>query len=115
MSFVLAKVCAVWLVVLVWMPFTAPFSTVDLVDLLAGHRHGITRAASPNPPTTAVTRASLPHAVPLPSRVGRLRVDMGRVRLCSLVAASPHLERAPVQTSASPAVGPASRSTVLRI
>jgi len=111
----LAKVCAVWLVVLVWMPFTAPFSTVDLVDLLAGHRHGTTRAASPNRPTTAVTRASLSHAVPLPPRVGRLRVDMGRVRHCSLIAASPHTEQAPVQTSASPAASPASRSTVLRI
>lgn len=45
----LSRLCAVWYIVLIALPFTAPSQTIDLADFLSGHsgRHGVQFAATP--------------------------------------------------------------------
>jgi hypothetical protein len=112
---VLAKICAAWLVVLVMVPFTAPFSAFDLGDLLPTQPDGIAGASSSTRPTTGIARATLSHAVPFPPRASRLRVAMTRLRLSSREAIDHHPDRLPLATSTFHAVHPSSRPTVLRI
>jgi hypothetical protein len=49
MSPTLSRLCAVWYIVLIAMPFTAPSQTIDLVDLLSGDAslHGVQFAPTP--------------------------------------------------------------------
>jgi hypothetical protein len=49
MSSRLTRFCAVWYVVLIAVPFTAPSQTIDLADFLGGHasHHGGQFAATP--------------------------------------------------------------------
>ena len=108
----LAKLCAVWLVLLTVVPFTAPFSTVDLVDLLP--EGGVARTPSSTLPTTAIARA-LSRAVALPPRVGRQRVAMCRLRLSGLVAISLGAVRLPFDTSSSAVVRQSGLPVILRI
>jgi hypothetical protein len=46
-----AKLCAVWFVVLSVLPFTAPFSTMDVADVIVSHGVG----AEICPPTSSTT------------------------------------------------------------
>ena len=87
----LSRVCAGWLVVLVLLPFTAPFSTFDLIDLLSGQRVDTTGTPSPSPtPSTAAsTHAVLARAVPCPLRPARLRPVLTRLRDSSVVPGAP--------------------------
>jgi hypothetical protein len=45
----LSRLCAVWYIVLIALPFTAPSQTIDLVDLLSGNAslHGVQFAPTP--------------------------------------------------------------------
>jgi hypothetical protein len=45
----LSRLCAVWYIVLIAVPFTAPSQTIDLADFLSGHsgHHGVQFAATP--------------------------------------------------------------------
>jgi hypothetical protein len=46
----LSRLCAVWYIVLIAVPFTAPSQTIDLADLLSGHsghHGGVQFAATP--------------------------------------------------------------------
>jgi hypothetical protein len=49
MSSRLSRFCAVWYIVLIAVPFTAPSQTIDLADILGGHagHHGGQFAATP--------------------------------------------------------------------
>ena len=69
----LSKVCASWLIVLVLLPFTAPFSMFDLTELLSGQSVDSLGAPSSTTPTAALTRAALSRAVPFPLRAARHR------------------------------------------
>jgi len=71
----LSRLCAVWLVALILLPFSAPFSTCDVQTLFPG--------ANPDA-TTQMPRSSLPvvslddvatrHALVLPRTTGRVRL-----------------------------------------
>ena len=111
----LSKVCASWLVVLVLLPFTAPFPTFDLSDLQPKpSRHlGVPHSKTP---VAALSHVALSRAAPFPARAAsRLRLSLSRLR-------SPHaaalacIEHA---AAAGPApmypAHPASRPIVLRI
>jgi hypothetical protein len=110
----LSKVCATWLIVLVLLPFTAPFSTFDLADVLPDRSDGL-RTPSSGTPTASLSRAVLSRAVPLPPRIGRLRLTLSRVRAPHVAAAVQ--AAAPTLSGALPIhfVHPPSRPTVLRI
>jgi hypothetical protein len=111
----LSKVCASWLIVLVLLPFTAPFSTFDLADFLPGQSDGAIGIPFSGTPTASLTRAVLPRAVPFPSRMGRLRLILSRLRAPNLSAAVP--AAAPTLFGSVPIhfVPPPSRPSVLRI
>jgi hypothetical protein len=116
-----ARVCAVWLAVLVLLPFTPPFSTVDLADL-AGHADGSAQShdrgeSSPSSPrpAPAVARAGMVHALLLPARGGRNRAGLSRLRLFSFVTFVPHLDRASAVTSIDGTARPPAAPIVLRI
>jgi len=114
---VFAKICAAWLVVLVMVPFTAPFSTFDLRDLAPTLPDGLAGAPSSTRPTTAIAKTTLSHAAPLPPRVSRLRLRVvtARLRLSSLVLNPHHGDRLPLAASTRHAEHPSVRPTVLRI
>jgi hypothetical protein len=66
-----SKLWAVWLVVLIVLPCSAPFSTCDLPDLLPGEaRHG---PSEPGAPTKTSASHALPHHVPLAHAAARDR------------------------------------------
>ena len=66
------RLCAIWLVAQILLPFTAPFPTCDLSDFLSGaHRHGVPLL----PPTTHVD-GDYAFAPPLATTAGRLRLDV---------------------------------------
>jgi hypothetical protein len=115
----LARVCAVWLAVLVLLPFTAPFATVDLADFTgqadgAMQSQGETSPASPRH-APAIVRAGVVHALPLPPRGGRHRAGLSRLRLFSLLTFVPQLERASAGAPADATARPPAARTVLRI
>ena len=56
----MAKLCAVWLVTLILLPFSAPFSTCDLTMIL-GDQHG---AAPASPATKMLVSQTTTHALP---------------------------------------------------
>jgi hypothetical protein len=67
----LSRITACWLAVLVLVPFTAPFRTVDLAVLFGGSRaHHV--PADPAGPSTLTSESNLAR-VPALSRVGRVR------------------------------------------
>jgi hypothetical protein len=111
----LSKACASWLVVLVLLPFTAPFSTFDPTDFLPAPSHRAVGTPSSRTSTAALTHAVLSRAVALPPRVGRLRLTLTRPRALHAAAAAP--VAAPARSGAFPIqiVHPPSRPTVLRI
>jgi hypothetical protein len=111
----LSKVCATWLVVLVLLPCTAPFSTFDPTELLSERSRGLGTPASQTAPA-ALTHAALSRAVPFPPRPAvRVRPTLTRSRAPYDVA--PWAIGAAAPSSAAPiqVVHPPSRPTVLRI
>jgi hypothetical protein len=111
----LSKVCATWLIVLVLLPFTAPFSTFDLADFLPGQSDGALGMPPSGTPPASLTRAVLSRAVPFPPRIGRLRLTLSRLLAPHVATAVP--AAAPTLSGALPIhfVHPPSRPTVLRI
>lgn len=74
-----SKVCSAWLVILVMLPFTAPFSAFNLADLLPGTTHH-DRDASPQLPRAAADHTAVSSGAPLPPGFARLRLDLTRLR-----------------------------------
>lgn len=64
----LRKIAAIWLVVVILLPFTAPFSTCDLPQVLAGRGHRTSSSAA------ALTRAATSAALPPAARMARIRL-----------------------------------------
>jgi hypothetical protein len=85
----LSKVCASWLIVLVLLPFTAPFSMFDLTEVLS--RPGGASMGTPSSPTpmAALTRAALSREVSFPMRAARHRPALTRLRAASILAIAP--------------------------
>jgi len=111
-----SKICAAWLIVLVVLPFTAPFSAFDLRTWNAAqNRDGIGLAPSSKAPAAVTSQAALARAVPLPPRVGRQRLALSRVRMPLAITAVPHTARVARDVLTSPAVPPASRLIALRV
>jgi hypothetical protein len=110
----LPKLFASWLVVLVVLPFTAPFSTCDLASVF-GPAHGKRTPVARRPSVTSATEAAVPTAARR-SNGGRVRVLLLRREL---VAVPTHASSsATVMSSvASPgALGePAVRAPILRV
>ena len=66
----LSRLCALWLVAQVLLPFTAPFPTCDLSDFLGGaHHHG-----APLVPPTSHVDGDYAFAPPLATTGRRLRL-----------------------------------------
>jgi len=110
----LSKVCAAWLVVLVTLPFTAPFSTLDLADLLSGATDEAGRIPGAPVPATATAGAALSHAVPLPPRPGRTRLAQTRLHALEVRAIADRAPR-PASNAWLSRDCHATRPTVLRI
>jgi hypothetical protein len=116
----LAKFFASWLVVLVLVPFTAPFSTCDLTGLfgIAQAHHSL--LASPavrerRNPDEDVTNDAAILSVPCLSTAGRIRLlPLSRVTLAE--AAIPSAPAAMMWSAASTrSVGSTALSTILRV
>jgi hypothetical protein len=110
----LSKVCATWLMVLVVLPFTAPFSTIDMSDVVPGQSDRAGTLPS-KVPAAALTHAVLPRAVPFPTRASRLRLALDRLRTRGVVVGAPL--RAPALSGALLTFidHPLSKPTILRI
>jgi len=68
----LSRVCAAWLVALIVLPFSAPFSTCDLETLFpAANRHAPAHPGSPSPATLLAHATS--HAIPMARSAGRVK------------------------------------------
>jgi hypothetical protein len=81
------RLIALWFVVQIVLPFTAPLQTCDLVDLL-GHRAHRSAPASPESssmPTTSETEANA-NAFVSPIEPSALRVSAGVITLHELAA-----------------------------
>jgi hypothetical protein len=107
------KVCAVWLLVLVMMPFAPPLTTYDLVAI--GHvRTAYAQPLSPFHRTAALTGTVMSSAVMLPPGAARVRMALALLRAQPLAAiarlVNPPLSALPE----SPLVDP-DTVTVLRI
>ena len=85
----LSKVCASWLIVLVLLPFTAPFSIFDLSELLTGGSNNAMGRPSSRTPMAALARAALSGGVPVPLRAVRHRSALTRLRASSPAAIAP--------------------------
>jgi hypothetical protein len=110
----LSKFFAAWLVVLVMVPFTAPFSAFSLSDLRwdAGQP---TDPASSSAPAVAAAPSTPSHAVPIPRGTSRQRLWLTRLRLPNVAIIAPlaaHVCRHAPSFSDSQS---ATRSAVLRI
>src|SRR3984893_12423121 len=65
-----SRLCSIWLVAQILLPFTAPFPTCDLSDFTGGVRH---RGVPLVPPSTHVD-GDYAFAPPLSTTAGRLRL-----------------------------------------
>ena len=108
----LSKVCAVWIVVLIILPFTAPLSSVTLEELMPrrGDYDGL--ATSSSSPAAEVTRPTVSHAAPVPVPEGRF---LTRLHGSSTVVSVPHPDRTHHGVPPSSDRSSATRSAVLRI
>jgi hypothetical protein len=66
----LSKVCAVWFVVLIILPFTAPLSSVTLEELMPRGDHDVLATTS-SLPATAATHTTAAHVARVPAPNGR--------------------------------------------
>jgi hypothetical protein len=109
----LGRFCALWLVAQILLPFTAPFPTCDLSDVLGGAQHH----SAPLAPSSSRADGDYTLAPPLATTAGRLK----------LVVVSPLdvrgiVRNAPVMASGRPFVAgasgrqrPQNQPTVLRL
>jgi hypothetical protein len=95
----LPKLFASWLVVLVVLPFTAPFSTCDLASVF-GSPHGKRTPVARRPSVASATDAAVPTAVRA-SASGRVRVLPLR-REPFAVSTNPTSSAAVMSSAASP-------------
>ena len=117
----LSRLCAVWYIALIAVPFTAPSQTIDLADLLSGHsgHHGVQFEATPALASLlADTDLSLIPA--LETTAARLKLDSRSapsgsnfVTESRLPAAATALLAQPSSSAGAPG-GYLGRSTVLR-
>jgi hypothetical protein len=108
----LSKVCAVWIVVLIILPFTAPLSSVTLEELMPrrGDRGGL--AASFSLPAAEAPHAAVSHAASIPVPESRF---LTRLHTPGVVLSAPLQE--PTRRAVPPVFGTSSMScpAVLRI
>jgi hypothetical protein len=111
----LSKVCASWLVVLVLLPLTAPYSMFDPMGLLAVRRCNLGTPFSKTP-SAAMTQGALSGAVPfLPRPASRVRPTLTRTRAPHAEGLAPIAAAAPSCVTPIHVVHPPRRATVLRI
>jgi len=71
----LSRVCAVWLVALILLPFSAPFSTCDVQTLFPGASRDTTAPTPHSPlPVVSLDDGATRHALILPRATGRVRL-----------------------------------------
>jgi hypothetical protein len=77
----LAKAVALWLAVLILLPFSAPFSTCDLASLLPEtHTGGSTQPLRHGWPIPSVGDSAATHALPFVRTAGRSKVFTAALR-----------------------------------
>jgi hypothetical protein len=108
----LSKVCAVWIVVLIILPFTAPLSSVTLEELMPrrGGHDGLATSSSSR--AAEVTHPTVSHTTPVPVPEGRF---LTRLHGSSVVVSLPLPERTPPGVPPRSDRSSAIRSAVLRI
>jgi hypothetical protein len=107
------RLCALWLVAQVLLPFTAPFPTCDLSDFLSGARH---HGAPLVPPSSHVDGDDA-FAPPLATTGGRLRlVVVSSLDVSSVVWLAPViLPGRPFRADVGGQERPQTQPTVLRL
>jgi hypothetical protein len=110
----LPKLFASWLVVLVVLPFTAPFSTCDLASVF-GSPHGKRIPVARRPSAASATEAAVPAAARA-SNTGRVRVLPLRREPCavSMTPSSPSVVMSSVPAPGGPRE-PTLRAPILRV
>jgi hypothetical protein len=114
--FMLRKIYALWLVGLITLPFTVPFPTCDLTDLLGGaaSRHGTPAPESPSP--GAVDDASALLVPPVATTAGRLKLRvLAGLRSAQSIAPLPiaSIDRPSISTTRQTPTAPL--TTILRV
>ncbi|HET6897600.1 MAG TPA: hypothetical protein VFK70_04600 [Vicinamibacteria bacterium] len=109
----LPKLFATWLVVLVVLPFTAPFSTCDLASVFGGP-HGKRTPVARRPSVTSATDAAVPTAHRAPAR-GRVRVLPLRREPLALATTSSALAAVMSSESGRGGAPPMVRAPILRV
>src|SRR5712691_4403648 len=107
------RLCALWLVAQVLLPFTAPFPTCDLSDFLGGtHHHG-----APLVPPSSHVDGDYAFAPPLATTPGRLRLVMvSSLDVSSVVGIAPLIVPGrPCTVAVGGQDRPQNRPTVLRL
>jgi hypothetical protein len=82
----LGRFCALWLVAQILLPFTAPFPTCDLSDVLGGAQHH----SAPLAPSSSRADGDYAFAPPLATTSGRLKlVVVSSLDVSSVVGNAP--------------------------
>ena len=111
----LSKVCASWLVVLVLLPFTAPFSTVRSHRFAVRGERGLDGGTIDDDADGGPDSCRAVAAVPFPLRAVGHRPALTRLRASSVVTIAPVPGRAAFRRPGDHIVHPLSCPTVLRI
>jgi hypothetical protein len=112
----ISKLCAAWLVVLVLLPFTAPFSSFDLRDWQpAAAARGVGLAPDSRPPLAVTNHAVLSRAVPLPPRTGRQRLALAEIGVPLAISVAGQNDRGRGDAGTRPLVPSPSRLIALRV
>jgi hypothetical protein len=105
--------CALWLVGQILLPFTAPFPTCDLADVLGGAPH-----STPLVPPSSHVDGDYTFAPPLATTTGRLRlVVVSSLDVSSVVVTTPAMvvDGRPLAAVVGGHEHPQSPPTVLRL
>jgi hypothetical protein len=105
--------CALWLIAQILLPFTAPFPTCDLSDLLGG----VQQHSSPLAPLNSHADGDYSFAPPLATTGGRLKiVVVSSLDVSSVVGNAPAVPSArPVAPARGGRQRPQGQPTVLRL
>jgi hypothetical protein len=108
----LAKLCSLWLIAQILLPFTAPFPTCDLSDVLGSVPH----QGAPLTPLNSRADGDYVFAPPLATTTGRLRlVVVSRLDVSSVVGTTPVIALGRPFAAAGGQPRPQKQPTVLRL
>ncbi len=87
----MSRVCALSLVALILLPFSAPFSTCDLGSLFPGAAHQAAHPLKSRVPVASLGDSATSHALPLPRSIQRLKLVVLPARSVAISVVRPRL------------------------